>query len=169
MLSSPTVVLDPSLFVATHAYWPTSSTSTSWIFIMARPCLYQKLYFSFFVSSSTSSWYLSWKQLGLQTTAYTSFEVDIATIFFQTWRWQTRRNYNTSQCSPEGQHDKPSPPSECRTLAWLAEQRFGRLWPPSLLRCWANQADARQVRVSGYKRTNERTNEQTDRRIASSR
>jgi len=89
--------------------------------------------------------------------------------FFQTWRWQTRRNYNTSQCSPEGQHDKPSPPSECRTLAWLAEQRFGRLWPPSLLRCWANQADARQVRVSGYKRTNERTNEQTDRRIASSR
>jgi len=59
--------------------------------------------------------------------------------------------YQTSQCGKNGRRIKPPPPSLCQALAGLAHR------PLALLRCWASQASARQVRVSGDKRTNRKT------------
>ena len=59
--------------------------------------------------------------------------------------------YQTSQCGKNGRRIKPPPPSLCQALAGLAHR------PLALLRCWASQESARQVRVSGDKRTNRKT------------
>ena len=59
--------------------------------------------------------------------------------------------YQTSQCGKNGRRIKSPPPSLCQALAGLAHR------PLALLRCWASQASARQVRVSGDKRTNRKT------------